>query len=68
MELAKGVELKYEGGKAILTADVASLAIPMLEDIKKKVESGEIDPVKGTDLDKLAIEQVIALLAKYIQG
>lgn len=66
MEVTKGVELSYAGGKLVLSADVASLLLPILEDLKAKVESGAIDPIKGTDLDKVAIEQVIALAEKYL--
>lgn len=66
MVITKGVQLDYSAGKLALTADLGGLLIPILEDLKAKVESGAIDPIKGTDLDKVAIEQVIALAEKYL--
>ena len=66
MELGKYTELKLEGGKLIVTADLKTLIIPVLEKIKAEVEAGVIDPVKGTDLDKIALEQVIEILEKQL--
>jgi hypothetical protein len=46
--------------------DLGAFIIPALDKLKEDVESGKIDPVKGTDLDKIAIEQVIELLKKQL--
>lgn len=62
MEITKGVTLDYAAGALVLKAEIAAVAIPVLDDVKAKVESGEIDPVKGTDLDKMLVLQVIELL------
>ena len=59
MIITKGVELKLEAGKLALTADVGALALPVLQDLKAKVDSGEIDPIKGTDLDKVVLDKVL---------
>lgn len=66
MEVIKNVELKFEHGKIIVEADVKSLIIPMLEKLKEDVNAGKIDPIKGTDLDKIAIDQVIELIEKQL--
>lgn len=64
MEISKGVTLDYTGGAIVLKAEIAGLALPVLQDIKAKVDSGAIDPIKGTDLDKMLLDQVIdALIA-----
>ncbi len=48
-----------------LAKDVAEKYIlGWLADIEAKVESGEIDPIKGTDLDKAAIMAAIGALKK----
>jgi hypothetical protein len=62
MEVVKGVELEYKEGKLVLSAGIAALLNPVLEDYKAKIESGEIDLIKGTDLDKMVVLQVIAAL------
>lgn len=52
MELAKGLTLDYKGGKAVLEVDVAGQVNSKLDELIAKVESGEIDLVKGTDFEK----------------
>lgn len=66
MEVIKNVELKFEHGKIIVETDVKSLVIPMLEKLKEDVDAGKIDPIKGTDFDKIAIDQVIELIEKQL--
>jgi hypothetical protein len=62
MKLLEGVELKLEAGKLMLIAELAALILPKLAEIKAKVESGEIDLIKGMDLDKVAILKAIELI------
>jgi hypothetical protein len=62
MKLLEGVELKLEAGKLMLIAELAALIMPKLAEIKAKVESGEIDLIKGMDLDKVAILKAIELI------
>ena len=62
--IAQGVELKYEGGKLILTAEVAQLILPKIEELKAKINDGSIDPIKGTDADKM----MLLLLLEFIKG
>lgn len=59
MELAKGVELKYEEGKLILSADVKAL---VLDGLEAQIQSGAIDIVHGTDMDKELLLKAIAAL------
>jgi hypothetical protein len=62
MKLLEGVELKLEAGKLMLIAELAALILPKLAEIKAKVESGEIDLIKGMDLDKVAVLKAIELI------
>lgn len=55
MNLGKYAE--YKEGKIII--DVGAMAEPVLIGIKEKIESGAIDPVKNTDLDKVAMMKMI---------
>lgn len=66
MEVSKGVNLDYKDGKIVLTAEVAAMANPVLNALQAKVESGEIDPIKNTDLDKSVILQVLGFLKSEI--
>lgn len=66
MEVTKGVTLDYKQGEVVLTAKVAELIAPVIEEFKAKVESGQVDPIKGTDLDKTAILGAVELLQKYL--
>lgn len=62
MKLVEGVELKLEAGKLMLVAELAALILPKLAEIKAKVEAGEIDLIKGIDLDKVAVLKAIELI------
>lgn len=62
MKLAEGITLDYVDGKVKLEAEVRALVLPALESVKAKIESGEIDPIKGTDLDKTALLKAIEIL------
>lgn len=63
MDLTKYITLEH--GKIVI--DTKTLVLPLLEDLKKQVEEGKIDPIKGTDLDKMAIELVIAQIEKQLE-
>lgn len=62
MKVTQGVEVEYKEGKIVASVEVAKIVVPALESIEAKVESGEIDPVKGTDLDRAALLKAIAFL------
>lgn len=73
MELSNGLVIDYKEGSlqldytsGALTGSIkvkaAALVNPILEGFKAKVESGEVDPIKGTDLDKTVMLQAIAFL------
>lgn len=66
MELTKGVTLDYTGGQIVLKADVAPVVNKVIDDLKAKIESGEVDPIKGTDFDKDLILQALSLLADFV--
>lgn len=79
MEIAKGVTLDFVGGEVVLKAQgtgfellakgqVAGLAVPVLNEIKAKVESGEIDPIKGTDLDKTTLLGALDFLIETVSA
>ena len=73
MDLGHGISVDYQEGELVMKAQgngfeivakgqVAGLALPVLDQIRAKVESGEIDPIKGTEFDKAMILQVIDTL------
>jgi len=73
MDLGHGISVDYQEGELVMKAQgngfeivakgqVAGLAMPVLDQIRAKVESGEIDPIKGTEFDKAMILQVIDTL------
>lgn len=59
MEISKGVEVKFEAGVLILSADVKIL---VLDGIEAQIQSGAIDIVSGTDMDKELLLKAIAAL------
>lgn len=62
MEITHGVTVEYKDGKIVGSVEVLKLVNPVLDLAAAKVESGEIDPIKGTDLDKEALLKAIAFL------
>lgn len=76
MEIGKsGVSVDYKEGKAIvsafegaveLTVKAALIVNPALDGFAAKVESGEVDLIKGTDLDKTALLQAIAFIKSEV--
>lgn len=62
MDLGHGLSLDYAGGEVVAKLKVAVPVLAWLDEQKAKIESGEIDPIKGTDLDKAALLQAIELL------
>lgn len=68
MEVLKGVELNYADGKVVVSVAVAAMVVPAVDALKAKIEAGEVDIIKGTDLDKdillKAIEYIKAELVK----
>ncbi len=65
-EISKGVIAKLENGVVSVEADLKVLALPVIEDIQKKIQSGEIDLVKGTDLDATVANKVLEQLKKVL--
>lgn len=71
MEIGKNVKVDLKEGKvvldvndgaAVLAVNLGVLATPVLDGLIAKVESGAIDPVKGTDLDKEAMLRALNFL------
>jgi hypothetical protein len=66
MEVTKNVFLNLEEGNIVLKVDIKTMIIPVLNNLKADLEAGKIDPVKGTELDKMAIEAAIEMIEKYL--
>ena len=66
MELMKNVELKYENGKAIVEIEVKTVVIAEIEKIEAKVQSGEIDLLPGTELDKVLVGKILAAVKALV--
>lgn len=49
-----------------MSVPVAAAANPLFDSLIAKVESGEIDPIKGTDLDKVAMLQALQFLKSEV--
>ncbi len=62
MQIAEHVEFKFEGGKIKLELDAKAALLKPIEDFEAKVKSGEIDPIKATDLDQVALLKAIEFL------
>lgn len=65
-EITKGVTVELENGVASIKADLKVLALPVIEDVQAKVKSGEIDLVKGTDLDAKVADKVLEQIKKVL--
>lgn len=59
------LQASFDKQKALDAAKVEILK-PLLSDIMLKVQSGEIDLVKGTDMDKAAVLAVLVGLQKAL--
>lgn len=76
MEIGQsGVFVEYKEGKAVVSAYEGAIVLeikaalvinPALDKLSAKVESGEIDLIKGTDLDKAALLKAIELVKTEI--
>jgi hypothetical protein len=66
MEVTKNVFLNLEEGNIVLKVDIKTMIIPVLNNLKADLEAGKIDPIKGTELDKMAIEAAIEMIEKYL--
>lgn len=62
MEISKGVTVEYVEGAVVLKAQIKALVLEELAKVKAKFESGEIDLIKGTDMDKQAALMVIGAI------
>lgn len=62
MELTKGVVVDYVEGEIVAKVKVKEVALAKIAELKAKFESGEIDLIKGTDLDKKAALAVFAAI------
>ena len=62
MEVMKNVEVNLKDGKIVLEVAVAAMLVPAIEGVKAKIEAGEIDLIKGTDLDKEVMLKAIDFL------
>jgi len=62
MELAKGLSLDYENGDVVMKYKLSAIVLPWLESMQSKIEAGQIDLIKGTELDKMAMIQAITMM------
>ena len=65
-EISKGITVGYENGVAFLQAKVGELIVAPIERIEAKIQSGEIDLIKGTDIDKDLLLKITAALKAEI--
>ena len=64
MDMQKVLEIvkKNVNEEQMLKDLLAEFAKPALLDLKAKVDSGEIDLIHGTDIDKAVLDQVLDLI------
>lgn len=62
MEVMKNVEANLKDGKIVVEINVGAMLIPAIEGVKAKIEAGEIDLIKGTDIDKEVMLKAIDFL------
>lgn len=76
MEIGKsGIFLDYANGaltltalegKVVLTAKAALALNPVLDKFAAEIESGAIDPIKGTEIDKTVLLKAVELIKAEI--
>jgi hypothetical protein len=66
MDLGKGLELEYKDGKIVLSADILPVLAGPLSKLKADIESGKIDPIHGTDLDKEFMLKAVDFVEKAL--
>ncbi len=60
------VVLKFVDVKG-LAEEIAKIAVkPALLSLKAKIDSGEIDIIKNTDMDKVVLDKVFDLILEHI--
>lgn len=59
VKLGQYVDLALDAGKLSLSVDLDVLIKPSLVALKAKVDSGAIDLIKGTDIDKELLDKVL---------
>jgi hypothetical protein len=62
MEVFKNVSADLKDGKVFVEINVGAMLLPRIEALELQVQNGEIDLIKGTDFDKVALLQVIAII------
>lgn len=69
MEIVKGQygSVSYENGEVVARAPVGNLVKTKISDLKAKIQSGEIDLVKGTNIDATVALAVIGLVEDQIE-
>lgn len=68
MEIVKGKygSINVEGGDVVARAPLGTLVKSKIADLKAKVQSGEIDLVKGTDIDATVALTVLDLIEAQV--
>lgn len=67
MKMFENIELDFKAGKVVVSIDLKSLIVPALQSLKNDIESGKVDPIKGTDLDKEALVHVLDIIEKQFE-
>ena len=76
--IAEGIKIAHKEGKLILTVEQKNLDAvisfdalaalePVLEDLQEKINAGEIDLVKGTDMDAKALNLGLEMILKALR-
>lgn len=66
MQLTEGITLELNEGVIELKAHVGALVKPKLAELKADIESGKIDLIKGTDIDKDIMIQFVDFVEGYL--
>lgn len=70
MKLGQYGEAEMKDGNLVISATipVAAAVNAKIDEFTAKVNSGEIDPVKGTDMDKVALLKAAEMFKAYVNG
>lgn len=66
IELGKGVELDMNKGEVVLKAKVGFLLEGPLKKLEEDIQAGKVDPIPGTDMDKVAMLQALVFVKKEL--
>lgn len=62
------VVMKHIDKEGMAKELASSLLFPEIDSLMAKIDSGEIDLVKGTSIDAVVMKGALELVKKYLQG